>query len=389
MTKQQKKVLIALPVMLVGGTEIQTLSLVRVLIAAGYSVKLCCYYEYDERVVVWFQDIGAEVILLRLVRHQNKFWFFTIISLIRALCSLFHRLQPDIVHVQYLAPGLIPITTARLAGLRKVISTVHIAGSYAYGTKSKVLLRTASFLCDRFICVSRGVEEFWFGDSQLFEPANVNKSRKHYTVYNAIDTAAIAQAVNTSDKTKIKRDMHIEDRPVIGIVGRLAAQKGHSILLDAMIKIVKDIPNIILLVIGDGPEKQKLIAKTQSLQLGRNILWLGAQPQNKVFECYSIMDIFVMPSLFEGFGLTAAEAMAASLPVVGTNIEGLSEVVEDGVTGVLVPACDSVALSETILNLLQNTEKAKTYGKNGRMRAERLFSLDNFSRSMQCIYQSI
>ena len=76
MTKQQKKVLIALPVMLVGGTEIQTLSLVRVLIAEGYKVKLCCYYEYDERVVAWFLEAGAEVILLRLVRNQNNLVFY-------------------------------------------------------------------------------------------------------------------------------------------------------------------------------------------------------------------------------------------------------------------------------------------------------------------------
>ena len=63
-----------------------------------------------------------------------------------------------------------------------------------------------------FICVSRGVEEFWFGDSQIYEPANMNKSRKHYTVYNAIDTAAIAQTVNTADKTKSK-GYEYEGRP--------------------------------------------------------------------------------------------------------------------------------------------------------------------------------
>ena len=389
MTKQQKKVLIALPVMLVGGTEIQTLSLVRVLIAAGYNVKLCCYYEYDEKVVDWYRKVGAEVILMRLVRNQNKFSFFTIFRLIRSLYSLFRRLQPEIVHVQYLAPGLIPIIAARLAGMRKVIATVHIAGSYAYGAKAKVLLRIASFLCNRFICVSRGVEEFWFGDSQIFDPANINKSRKHYTIYNAIDTAAIAQAIKTTDKTKIKRDMNIEGRPVTGIVGRLAEQKGHSILLDAMIKIVKEIPNVILLVIGDGPEKQKLIEKTASLQLDKNILWLGAQPQNKVFEFYSIMDLFVMPSLYEGFGLTATEAMAAGVPVVGTTIEGLSEVIEDGVSGFLVPPGDSPSLSDALLCLLKDPSKAAVIAQNGRRRVVNLFSLEKFKNSMIGLYNSL
>lgn len=384
-----EKLLISISCLSLGGTEIQTLSLVRVLVAADYNVKVCCYYEYDEKVVTLFRDAGADVILLRLVRNQNKFSFFSILSLVHSLISLFRRLNPDIVHVQYMAPGLIPIIAARLAGMRKVIATVHIAGSYAYGTKAKVLLRIASFFCNCFICVSRGVEEFWFADSQVFDPSNVNKSRKHYTVYNVIDTAAIAHVVSTADKDKLKNDLNISGRPVIGIVGRLAVQKGHSILLDAMSQIVKEIPNVILIVIGDGPERQKLIEKTARLQLDKNILWLGSQPQNKVFDFYSIMDLFVMPSLYEGFGLTAAEAMAASLPVVGTKIEGLSEVVEDGVSGVLVPASDSVALSKAILKFMQNPEKAKTYGINGCMRTARLFSLENFSRSMQGIYQSI
>ena len=382
-------VLIALPVLLVGGTEIQTLSLVRVLLSAGYEVTICCYYEYDLKVVDWFHKAGAQVILLCLERKQNKFGLLTIFSLIRSLFSSFRTLQPDIIHVQYLAPGLVPIITARLAGMRKVISTVHIAGSYAYGTKAKVLLRIASFLCDRFICVSRGVEEFWFGESQVFDPANGQKSRKHYTVYNAIDTAAIAKVVNTTDKAKIKKDMNIEGRPVIGIVGRLAVQKGHSILLDAMMQIVKEIPDVILIVIGEGPERQKLMTQSAVLKLDENIMWLGALPQEKVFELYAIMDIFVMPSLYEGFGLTAAEAMAASLPVVGTNIEGLSEVIEDGVSGCLVPQGDIQAFSTALVKLLKEPAKAATLGQNGRIRADSLFSLVHFKKSMLALYSSL
>jgi len=376
-------VIITLPVLLLGGTEIQTLSLVKVLLSNSYKVTVCCYYEFDLNMVRQFEATGADVLLMKYERATGL-W-----HLAKGLIPLFKERKPDIVHVQYLAPGLIPILAARLACVPVILATVHIAGSIVYGKKAKMLLRIAALFCTRFICVSRGVEEFWFGSSQIFDPANVNKRRKHYTVYNAIDTTAIAQAVIASDKTKIKRDMNIQGRPVIGIVGRLAEQKGHSILLDAMTQIVKEIPDVMLIVIGDGPEKQKLIEKTTSLQLDKNIFWLGAWQQNKVFELYAIMDIFVMPSLYEGFGLTAAEAMAACIPVVGTKVEGLSEVIDDGVSGVLVPAGDSDALSETILKFLKNPEKAKTYGKNGRMRADRLFSLENFSKSMQGIYQSI
>ena len=156
-----------------------------------------------------------------------------------------------------------------------------------------------------------------------------------------------------------------------------------------MTQIVKEIPDVKLIVIGDGPEKQKLIKKASDLRLEKNILWLGALPQTKVFECYSIMDIFVMPSLYEGFGLTAAEAMAASIPVVGTKIEGLSEVVEDGVTGILVAADDINSLSAALLNLLQHPQKAKAIGEKGRSRVELMFSLGPFSRNMLSLYEAL
>jgi glycosyltransferase involved in cell wall biosynthesis len=337
---------------------------------------------------MWFQKAGAEVLLLRLIRNLQQFSIFSTLSLVRLLLSLFRRIKPDIVHVQYLAPGLIPIVTARLARVPIIFSTVHIAGSIVYGEKAKMLLRLAALLCTRFICVSRGVEEFWFGDSEIFDPANANKARKHFTVYNAIDTVAIANAVSAVDKNKMKEMLGIAGRPVIGIVGRLAHQKGHNVLLDAMARVIKEFPDVVLIIIGEGPERQKLGEKALALNINKNILWMEAQPQNKVFEFYAIINIFAMPSLYEGFGLTAAEAMAASVPVVATKVEGLSEVIEDGVTGYLVPAGNSLAFGEAVIKLLKDPQKAKAIGQNGYKRVKKLFSLKNFSDSMKEIYST-
>lgn len=311
------------------------------------------------------------------------------IKLVKKLFSIFHLVRPDIIHVQYLAPGLIPILTARLAGMSKILATVHIAGSIAYSRKAKFLLRFAALLCNRFICVSRGVEEFWFGSSQIFDLRNIDKSRKHFTVYNVIDTDVIYDIVQKVDKNKKKEDLGITHRIVIGIVGRVAHQKGHEFLLNAMAEIVKIFPDTLLLVIGDGPERKNLKAQSVALNLDNNVMWLDALPQEIVFELYAIMDIFVMPSLYEGFGLTAAEAMAAGVPVVGTRIEGLSEVIEDGVSGYLVPPGDAQALGEALLDLLKEPAKAKAFGRNGRMRSENLFSLEHFKKLMLAIYSSL
>ena len=90
----KKKVLIAIPCLLSGGTEIQTLTLVRVLAADGYRVSVCCYYEHDEKMVSSFQNAGAEVLLMKLDRSHGLFY------LARNLITVFNRIKPDYVHVQ-------------------------------------------------------------------------------------------------------------------------------------------------------------------------------------------------------------------------------------------------------------------------------------------------
>jgi glycosyltransferase involved in cell wall biosynthesis len=388
MSNRIKHVVIALPVLLIGGTEVQTLSLVKALISGGYRITVCCYYEFDEEVAMWFKDAGAEVLLLRLARDRQRFSISTMLRLVKSLFSMFRRVRPDVVHVQYLAPGLIPILTARLAHVPVIIATVHIAGNIVYGRKAKTLLRIAAYFCTRFICVSRGVEEFWFGNSAIFDPSTVNKSSKHFTVYNAIDTAAIGQVASGIDRHKMKEALGIAGRPVIGIIGRLTHQKGHTILLDAIKEVIKEFPDVVLIIIGAGPDRQKLEEKACALNINKNIVWMGTQPQNKLFEFYAIMDIFAMPSLYEGFGLTAAEAMAAGVPVVGTKVEGLSEVIEDGVSGYLVQTGNWQALADALATLLRNPEQAKAIGQCGRKRAECLFSLERFRTSMIGIYDT-
>jgi glycosyltransferase involved in cell wall biosynthesis len=383
----KKRVLIATPVLLLGGTEIQILSLVQVLVGAGYLVMVCCYYEYDESVVAQFEKTGAEVTLLGLNRSNGKFGVPKIWELIRKFVVVLKKYHPDIVHVQYLAPGLVPIIAAKLGGIQTVFATVHIAGSIVYGLKAKMLLRFAALLCKGFFCVSRGVEEFWFGDSEIFSAATIKRKRKHFTIHNSIDVSRINQILNGVDHEKSRRDFGTEGKKVVGIVGRLAPQKGHTFLLDAMVEILERDTNVILIVVGDGPERTSLQAKAQNLNIYQHILWLGARQQEEVFRLYSMMDVFVMPSLYEGFGLTAAEAMAVGLPVVGTRIEGLAEVIEDGLTGFLVPPADKHALTERIVHLLNNRDMAVAMGKKGAERVKNLFSLETFSERIINAYE--
>lgn len=374
-----QNVLICTPVLLIGGTEIQTLNLTKVLLSVGYNVTILCYYEYDDTMVSAFRSTGAGVILMGLKRLDG------FLHLFRKLRLILIKLRPAVVHVQYIAPGLIPIIAARLSGLRTVFGTVH-QPSRVYGMKAKLLLRLGALLCTAFFCVSTSAEESWFGNSELFDPRHINRRRKHFTIYNAVDVPAVTQVVDSTDREHLRESLGLKGRPVIGVVGRLRSEKGHSVLLNAMTDVIEAIPDVMLLIVGNGPDRELLEKRTELWGIAENVIWMGSKEPSEVFELYAVMDVVAVPSLFEGFGLAAAEAMAARRPVVASDVDGLREVVEDGVSGCLVPAGDSRAMAEGLMDLLSNASKAQAMGEAGRKRIEQNFSIERFSESILAAY---
>ena len=221
----EKKILIALPCLICGGTEVQTLTLVRVLTSIGYRVVVCCYYEYDNDMVYLFRRTGAEVILMKLIRSKD------LIYLIFKLMALFQKIRPEIIHVQYMSPGLAPILAAKLSGIRKTFATVHQSGR-PYGVKAKLLLRSGAFFCTVFFCVSQATETSWFGNSEIFNTKkNLKYTRKHYTIYNGVDVKNISKMLKTIDSSVLKENIGLGTGSVIGFVGRLKEEKGLDILI--------------------------------------------------------------------------------------------------------------------------------------------------------------
>jgi len=373
------RVFITIPCLLRGGTEIQTLNLARVLVPAGYRVTICCYYEYDADMVRRFEGIGAEVLLVKYERADGL-W-----HLAKWLIRVFKEKKPDIVHVQYLAPGFIPVVAARIARVPVVFATVHQPATF-YGLKARLLLRTAARFCNAFFCVSRSAEESWFGDSEFLDPKAINSGRRHFTIYNAVDVARMDDIVQSVGRDEIRRSMKIDARKVIGVVGRLRWEKGQKVLLQAMSEVLRRCPDAVLIVVGDGPNLEDLKKMAEGLGIQEHIIWSGAKTPDEVWRLYSIMDVLAVPSIFEGFGLTAAEGMSAGLPVVASDVDGLREVVEDGVTGYLVPVNDDRALAQRLIQLLNNPEQAQAMGRNGRDRVSRIFSMERFKESIQAVY---
>lgn len=334
------RVIIAIPCLLQGGTERQTLELARALRDAGHEVSVCCYFEHDPAMVTAFERVE----LLGLERS---------ISPVRLVGVLRRKFAgADVVHVQYMAPGFLAVLAAKLSGARRVFATVHQPGT-PYGWKARLLLRLAARMCDRFICVSDAVAKSWGVEA--------------VTIHNPVDIARIDGIAPEPG-----RDQKVAPT-LIGAVARLRSEKGIDVLLDAM-------PGERLLIVGDGPDRAALEKRG-----GANVVWAGQQPWERAIALMKGMEIVVVPSRFEGFGLTAAEAMAAGKAVVASDVDGLREVVGDA--GVLVPAENPAALTVALKRLLADANERAALGRKARERAEKLFAPEMFRQKILECYR--
>ena len=132
--------------------------------------------------------------------------------------------------------------------------------------------------------------------------------------------------------------------------------------------------------------RRKVEEMAKKFGLDSHVKWLGQKDHGEVLRLYNIMDVVVVPSVFEGFGLTAAEAMAAGKPVVASNVDGLSEIVQNEMTGLLVPAGDKDALSEAVIDLLSDLPRAALMGAHGREFIRKNFSLELFRSTILDAY---
>jgi glycosyltransferase involved in cell wall biosynthesis len=164
-----------------------------------------------------------------------------------------------------------------------------------------------------------------------------------------------------------------EGEIVLGHAGRLSYEKNQSFLLE-VVRLLKDAGvKCRLLIAGKGPMEADLRARCQTLGLDEEIVFLGFQSEIRSFM--EAIDIFLLCSLWEGFGYVLVEAMAASTPVVAFAASSTPEVVQDQVSGLLVPAGDKAAFFAALLELIRNPEQRAKLGSNGRRRVEQVFDV--------------
>jgi glycosyltransferase involved in cell wall biosynthesis len=384
MTWDPKQILIGLPSAELGGTELQTCMLARLLVGAGYRVTVCCFHRSDGGILDLLRQTGAQVLTLDVPTKGSTILRST--ALARGFRAAIRSCRPHFVHLQYIHKSAVPMMVARLCGVPRLLLTVHFA--YQRPRSSWPVKYLAPRIADAVVCVSQSAEESFFGDSALFSPELVGQGRRHFAIPNGVDIPFI-QSLQDQPLAPLREKFCLRDGPVVGVIARLRAIKGHPFLLRSMARVVQAMPAVQLLAIGDGKQRDLLRAQTRELGLEKNIIWAGALAPREAMLSLRLMDVVAVPSRSESFGLVAAEAMASGRPVVASEVTGLSDVVVHGQTGLLVPYPDEAAMAQAILTLLRDDTLRARMGRAGQERAAECFSLTKFAQRYVSLYQTL
>jgi len=383
-----RKIVIGIPCLGTGGTEMHTCALARVLVNGGFEVVVCCYYEYDEGMVTLIEQTGAKVLRLGLSRRGPGKNIDKMPRLAWQLSKVLRREKPLAFHIQYLAPGALAALAGRLSGPWRQVITLHTPG-HVYGRRTPALRWVARRLCDAFVCVSETAESALFEDSAIFDSEMLGRGRRHFAIPNCVNLERIDVLRQASQSEDLRRRFGLSAGPVIGCVARLNAEKGQSFLLDGFAQVRRTLPDAQLVLVGDGDSRSELEKQVQRLELNGAVIFTGWQKPEDALTSYSVMDVVAVPSLFEGFGLSAAEAMAFAKPVVGTGVDGLRNVVRPGETGFLVEYGNVQELADRLITLLSDSRKATGMGRAGRVRVEQHFSMEVFRQRWISLYESL
>jgi glycosyltransferase involved in cell wall biosynthesis len=286
------------------------------------------------------------------------------------LVRLMRRLRPAIVHTHTSKAGFIGRLAARLSGVPIVIHQPHGHIFYAYWGEHRTrvylaLERLAARWSDRLLTLTdRGAAEHL--------ERGIGRPSQFVTVASGVPTEALRRSAPPRDDAR--RDLGLDDASFVVVgVGRLVPVKGFDLLVEALPRLVAEVPETHVLLVGDGPERAALERRAAQLGVAARLHVLGAR--NDVARCLRAGDVLAAPSRNEGMGRALVEAMALGLPVVAAAVGGIPDVVTDGDCGRLVPPDDAAALGEVLADLGRDRTLVEKLGAAAPAQAERFSSV--------------
>lgn len=351
-----------------GGQERVALELSRSLLRRGVEVTAISIAAGEEGPLgAALRDAGAST---RTVAKRQGFDVLLPLRLAAALRAL----RVDVVHTHNPQPLIYGAPAARLAGIR-VVHTKH--GANPGSARQVALRRLAARLVDAFVAVSPTTATVARRRREVAEA-------KLSVILNGVDLAAFHP--DATARADVRRELGIPDGAwVVGTVGRLAIEKQHLLLVRAAAPLLGE--NAHLVIVGDGPERATIEALVRQLSAAHFVHLTGVR--GDVARCLAGMDLFALSSQSEGLPLVLPEAMATGLPVVSTAVGGIPDVVEEGITGYLVPSGDEAALRSRFAAFKEDREKARLCGEHARSVALDRFSATRMTDEYLAIYRRV
>jgi glycosyltransferase involved in cell wall biosynthesis len=295
-----------------------------------------------------------------------------------AHCAQALRLLPtDLVHTHLIHADVHGQLAARIGRVRAV-STIHSTHAFYRREPVRSAARVAGRLARRTIAISA------FAADYVREVRLAPRERVRVVPYG-VDVTVFDD--DASRRARARAEFGVRDGDVAVLAAsRLITGKGHDLLIDACRQVTRTLPHVRLLIAGEGPLREQLLARASAA--GENVRFLGfVDDVPGLFAAADIVAFTTQPALGEGFGLAALEAHAAARPVVATAVASLPEIVVDCKTGVLVEPGDVGALARAIEVLAANDSTRQRLGHAGRRRAAESFSLDAMAERTIEVYE--
>jgi glycosyltransferase involved in cell wall biosynthesis len=302
---------------------------------------------------------------------------------VRRLAGIFSRHPVDLLHTQNTGCEESPVA-ARVAGIQGVLGTFHVDSTYDLrrergGFRHRLLEVVSNRCLDAAIAVSRATKYDWVRRTHL--PA-----RRVVTIHNGIDPDKFTRRAG---RAAARRQLGLPDDGslIIGGVGRLDEAKGFSYLIDAVAQLAPRYPRLLLVLAGTGPLHTDLVEQASRLGITDRVRFMGFV--NDVQPVFDALDVFALSSLCEALPYALLEAMATELPVIGTSVGGVPEVISVGETGFIVPPRNADALARALTPLLDSPELRERMGKAGRQRVLRHFQECDMVRRTLELYRDL
>lgn len=353
----------------IGGLEHVVVALAAAQRARGHEVLIIC---------LWRRGALAERAELAGVRVAccDKRAGLDAKALLR-MRSLLRAFGADVLHTHNPMAHYYAVAAALGLGIGRVLNSRHGMGSGELSARREKLYRLALLATDHAVSVCDAAR-------QRFVAHGVMPSRKASVVRNGIDLSRF-MARNSAASGTLRMALGLPDDVVLfGTVGRLNEAKQQGRLLVALRTLIDSGVPAALVIAGDGELRAALEAQTDSLGLRERVRLLGAR--SDVPDLLAAMDVFVLPSRTEGYSLALVEASAAALPIIATAVGGNAEIVQDGLTGLVIPAGDDDRLVAAMRELALDPPRRERLGSGARQWALREGSLDAMCDGYQSLY---